>query len=448
MNVKSCEKKEKSTYGLEVEISAAEFDTAIDKAYRKNKGMIAVPGFRKGKAPRKIIENIYGANIFYEEALDNLLPSVIAEATSEKELRTVGYPTIDNVDIADDKTVTVKFTVGVYPDVTIGEYKGIEAEKPAVEVTDMDIDTEIERVRYQNARIETITNRPVINGDTVNLDYRGTLDGVAFDGGTAENYELKIGSKSFIPGFEDKMQGMYTGEERDLELTFPEDYHAKELAGKDVIFHVKVNEIKSQVLPEADDEFVKDVSDDCETMEQYRAKLAEDIRINKEANATSVFENNVMDKLVESVEGDIPDALIDEYVNNQVENMRQNLAQYGMELDAYLGMMNTNLEAFTQSMRPNAEKNAKSMLALEKVAEAENFEITDEELADGYSDLADRYGVDVSEVKTEIAEDALKNELRIRKANRFVMDSAVAVAPKPEEKTEEKAEAAEEPAAE
>ena len=432
MNVKSCEKKEKSTYGLVVEVAPEEFENAIDQAYKKNTHQIAVPGCRKGKAPRKIVENMYGANIFYEDAMDALLPAVFAHGTVESKLNTVGYPTLDNIDIAEDKTVTVTFTVAVYPEVTIGEYKGIHAVKPAVEVTASDIDTEVEKVRYQNARIETVTNRPVINGDTVNLNYAGTLDGVAFEGGTAENYELKIGSNSFIPGFEEKMQGMMTGEERDLELTFPTEYHAKELAGKDVVFHVKVNEIKSQVLPEADDEFAKDVSE-FDTMAEYRESLGEKIRTSKEEAATAEFETNVMDKLVESVEGDIPDALVDQYVQNQVENMRNSLAQYGMELDMYLKMMNTNLESFMASMRPNAEKNAKSMLALEKIVEAENFEVTEEDVAAGYKEMADRYGMSEEDIRAQITEDMLKQDIKIRRANRLVMDSAVAEAPAEEE---------------
>ena len=441
MNVKSCEKKEKSTYGLVVEVTPEEFDGAIEQAYKKNRSKIAVPGFRKGKAPRKIVENMYGANIFYEDAMDALLPAVFAHGTVESKLNTVGYPTLDNIDIADDKTVTVSFTVAVYPEVTIGEYKGIHAEKPVVEVTDNDIDTEIEKVRYQNARVETITDRPVINGDTVNLNYAGTLDGVAFEGGTAENYELKIGSNSFIPGFEEKMQGMMTGEERDLDLTFPAEYHAKELAGKDVVFHVKVNEIKSQVLPDADDEFVKDVSE-FDTMAEYRDSIKAKVLETKESAAQSEFENNVMDKLVESVQGDIPDALVDQYVENQVQSMRNSLAQYGMELDMYLKMMNTTLDAFTANMRPNAEKNAKSMLALEKIAKLENFEITDEDLAAGYKEMAERYSMDEDTIREQVTDEMLTEDLKIRRATRLVMDSAVAEAPaKEEEKAEEKEEA-------
>jgi trigger factor len=443
VNVKSCEKKEKSTFGLVVEVTPEEFNNAIEQAYRKNKSKIAVPGFRKGKAPRKIVENMYGANIFYEDAMDSLLPAVFAHGTVESKLKTVGYPTLDNIDIADDKTVTVSFTVAVYPEIEIGEYKGIHAVKPAVEVTEGDIDTEIEKVRYQNARIETITDRPVINGDTVNLNYAGTLNGVAFDGGTAENYELKIGSNSFIPGFEEKMQGMMTGEERDLDLTFPAEYHAKELAGKDVVFHVKVNEIKSQVLPEADDEFVKDVSE-FDTMAEYRDSLKAKILETKETNAQSEFENNVMDKLVESVQGDIPDALVDQYVDNQVQSMRNSLAQYGMELESYLKMMNATYEGFTASMRPNAEKNAKSMLALEKISALENFEITDDDLAAGYKDMAEKYGMEESTIREQVTDDMLREDLKIRRATRLVMDNAVADAPaKEEEKTEEEAKDAE-----
>ena len=434
MNVKSCEKKEKSTCGLVVEITPEEFDAAIEQVYRRNRSKISVPGFRKGKAPRKIVENMYGKGVFYEDALENMLPAVVAFANNESGLKTVGNPSVDDVDIADDKTVTITYTIGVYPEITIGEYKGIHAVKPVVEVTESDIDTEVEKERYKNARMETITDRPVIGGDTVNLDYRGTIDGVAFDGGTAENYELKIGSNSFIPGFEEKMQGMFTGEERDLELTFPADYHAAELAGKDVIFHVKVNEIKSQVLPEVDDEFVKDVSE-FDTVAEYRESLKKDLTMNKEASAQTTFENNVMDKLVESVEGEIPDALIDQYIDNQINNMSASLSQYGMSFEQYLQMMGANVEGFRANMRPNAEKNAKSMLALEKIVELEGIELTPEEIEEGYKELAESYGMELEDIKKQITEDMVSEDLKMRKANRLVMDAAVAEAPAPEEET-------------
>ncbi len=439
MILKSCEKKEKSTYGLVVEVTPDEFNAAIDQAYKKVKGQIAVPGFRKGKAPRKIVESMYGATVFYEDAADIIVPVAMNFGAVESKLNIVGQPTIDDIDIAEDKTVTLTYTVGVYPEITLKEYKGLSAVKPVVEVTDSDIDTEIEKVRYQNARIETVS-RPVINGDTVNLNYCGTLDGVAFEGGTAENYELKIGSNTFITGFEEKMQGMVTGEERDLELTFPTEYHSAELAGKDVIFHVKVNEIKSQVLPELDDEFVKDVSEDCDTVEDYRKQMAETIRMNKEASAHATFENNVMDKLVEAVEGDIPESMIEAYIDNQVNNMRQNLSQYGMELEMYLNMMNMTMEAFRGNMRENAEKNAKVTVALEKVAELENIEISEEEIAEGFKELAERWGAEVEDIRKEIADDMMIHDLKVRRAERIVMDSAVAEAPAEEaaaETTEE-----------
>lgn len=447
MNVKNCEKKEKSTVSLVVEVSPEEFDKAIDGAYRKAKSRISIPGFRKGKAPRKIIESMYGANVFYEDALEGILPAVFTYGAGESNLQTVGYPTLDNVDFGDDKSVTVSYTVAVYPTVTIGEYKGIHAEKPLVEVKESDIDTEIEKVRYQNARIETITNRPVVNGDTVTIDYCGTLDGVAFDGGTAENYELKIGSGTFIPGFEEKIQGMKVEEERDLDLTFPKDYHAENLAGKDVVFHVKVHEIKSQVLPEVDDEFVKDVSE-FDTLAEYREDLKKNITTTKMEAAQRTFENNVLDKLSDSVEGDIPDALVDQYVDGAVDNMRGNLAQYGMELEMYLNMMNMNLEAFRANLRPNAEKNVKNTLALEKVAELEKLEPTEEELENGYKEMAETYGMEIDKVKDQVNKDMLTRELNLRAASKLVIDAAVAEDPKPEEpaeKAEEKPEGEEKP---
>ncbi|MCQ2452419.1 MAG: trigger factor [Oscillospiraceae bacterium] len=428
MNLVSCEKKEKSTCSVVVEATAAEFDTACNQAYQKMKSRIAVPGFRKGKAPRKIVENMYGSGVFYEDALEIMLPGVIAFGNTENKLKTVGQPSIDDVKVNDDKSVTITYTIALYPEVTVGEYKGIHAEKPAVEVTEIDIDGEIEKERYKNARMETITNRPVINGDTVNLDYCGTLDGVAFEGGTAENYELKIGSGSFIPGFEEKMQGMMTGDERDLELTFPTEYHSEELAGKDVIFHVKVNEIKAQVMPEVDDEFVKDVSE-FDTVAEYRESLKKDLTAQKEASAQTTFESNVMEKLIETVEGEIPDAYVDQFIDNQVTNMSQSLSQYGMTVEQYCQMMGTTLDAFRENMRPNAEKSAKSTLALEKTVEAENFEISDEELDEGYQDLASAYGMGVEDGKKALAADTVKEDRKMAKASRLVIENAVAEAP-------------------
>ena len=273
MNLSSSEKKDGKTAELTVTVSPEEFDKALEEAYRKNKNQIAVPGFRKGKAPRKIIERMYGASVFYNDALDIVLPTVCTHGVSESGLKTVGYPKIRDVNFGDDKSATIKFSVELYPDVTVGTYKGIAAVKQAVSVEESAVDSEIASVQLRNARIQTAT-RPAINGDTAVIDYEGFLDGKPFEGGKGESHELVLGSNSFIPGFEAKLQGMSAGEERDLDLEFPADYHQKELAGKAVVFKVKVNEVKEKILPELDDEFAKDVSE-FDTLEEYRSSIRE-----------------------------------------------------------------------------------------------------------------------------------------------------------------------------
>lgn len=447
MNVKSCEKKENNIAELVMDISAEEFDAALNEVYRKNRNMISVPGFRKGKAPRKIVENMYGATVFYEDAMEALLPRACADAVREKELNTVGYPDVKDVHVNDDKSVTVTFEMALYPEVTLGEYKGLKAVKPAVEVTDNDVQGEIEKIRLRNARIENV-DRPAINGDTAIIDYDGYLDGVAFEGGHGENYELKLGSNTFIPGFEAKIQGMQVGEERDLDLTFPAEYHAENLAGKDVVFHVKLNELKSQVLPEADDEFAKDVSE-FDTLAEYKDHLREDLKVQKEAQAQAAFENALLDKAVENMQADIPAALIDEYVEGGVENFSAQLAQYGMGLEAYLGMTGSNLEQFRESIRPQAEKQAKLNLTLEKIAEVEAIEPTDEEIEAEYADVAAQYGLELDDAKQQVDKAYVTRRVKLNKAQKLIAENGVVEeAPAEESAAAEEAPAEEAPAAE
>ena len=445
MNVKSCEKKEKNNAELVVEITAEEFDTALNEVYKKNKSQISVPGFRKGKAPRKIVENVYGATIFYEDAMESLLPTACAYAVRENELNSVGYPNVKDVHVNDDKSVTVTFETALYPEVTLGEYKGLSAVKKTVEVTDMDVDGEIEKVRLRNARIENV-DRPAINGDTAIIDYDGYLNGVAFDGGHGENYELKLGSNTFIPGFEAKIQGMKVGEERDLDLTFPEKYHSEELAGKDVVFHVKLNELKSQVLPVADDEFAKDVSE-FDTLAEYKDHIREDLKIQKEAQAQSEFENALLAKAVENMQADIPDALIDEYVEGGVENFSAQLGQYGMNIEAYLGMTGSSLDKFRESIRPQAEQQAKLTLVLEKVAEVEGVEASDEEIDAEYADVAAQYGMELEDAKEQITKEYVVRRVKLNKAQKIIADSGIAEeAPAEEPAAAENTEAEQTPA--
>lgn len=442
MNVTSCEKKDNKVAELTVLVTPEEFEHALHESYKKNKGQMAVPGFRKGKAPRKIIENMYGGSVFYNDALDILLPTVCSNAVSESELRTVGYPQILDVSFGDDKTATVKFSVELYPEVTVSEYKGLTAVKPEIVIEDSEIDSEIAGVQLRNARIQT-AERPAIGGDTAIIDFEGFVDGVAFEGGKGEDYELVLGSNSFIPGFEEKIQGMTVGEERDLDLVFPKDYK-EDLAGKAVIFKVKIKEIKEKILPELDDEFAKDVSE-FDTIEEYRNSIKEKITTTKTEEAQRSFEDNVLGKLADSIETDVPDAMIDESVNMQVENMTRQLTSYGMDMTMYLNMMGTNEEGFRANMVPGAIKQIKTTLALEKIAEMESVEPTDEEVEAYFEDLVTKYGVEMSVAKESVPKDAAIRELSLRVASKLVFDSAIAVAPEPEPEVKEESETKEAP---
>ena len=448
MNVNSFEKKENSTAELIVQVSTEEFDAAVNESFKRNRSKISIPGFRKGKAPRKIVEKMYGESVFYDDAFDMILPTACAFGVREKELRVIGYPDITDVKVEDDKSVTVTYLVALYPSIEINDYKGVEAEKPEVVVEDSAVDSEIEGIRLRNARLQS-TERPAINGDTAVIDYTGYVDGETFDGGSAEDYELVLGSNTFIPGFEQKMGGMRVGEERDLELQFPEEYHAENLAGKPVTFHVKLKELKEKILPELDDEFAKDVSE-YDTLAEYRDSVREEIRKRREDEAQKTFEDNVLAIVSDKIEGDIPEAMYEDFIDNQIRSFSQNLEQYGMNLDSYLKMMGGTMEQFRQNMRPNAERQVKIAVAMEKIAEKENIQPTDEEIDAQYKELADRYGMEIDDIKENVDRESVVNDVRLTAAMKLVCDAAVAVAPKPEEKAEDAAPAeetsAEEPA--
>jgi trigger factor len=308
----------------------------------------------------------------------------------------------------------------------------------------MDVDGEIEKVRLRNARIENV-ERPAINGDTAVIDYDGYLNGVAFEGGHGENYELKLGSNTFIPGFEAKIQGMQIGEERDLDLTFPEKYHSEELAGKDVVFHVKLNELKSQVLPDADDEFAKDVSE-FDTLAEYKDHIKEDLKTQREAQAQAEFENALIAKAAENMQADIPDALIDEYVEGGVENFSAQLGQYGMNIEAYLGMTGSSLDKFRESIRPQAAQQAKFTLVLEKIAEVEGVEATDEDIEAEYADVAAQYGMELDDAKQQVTKEYVVRRVKLNKAQKIVAESGVAEQAPAEETSAEGTEAEQTPA--
>lgn len=431
MNIKSCEKKEKSEADVIIEVSGEELDSAIGKAYIKSRNKISVPGFRKGKAPRKIIEKMYGESIFHSDALDVLLPSVIKTVADESGLRIVGFPQATDVEFKDkNEGVDITITVALYPEVAIGNYKGLSAVKPVVEVSDTEIDSEIAGIRLRNARIEK-ADRPAAVGDIAVIDYEGFIDGEPFDGGNAANYELELGSNTFIPGFEDKLNGMISGDERDLDLVFPENY-AGDLAGKPVVFKVKLIEVKEKILPDLDDEFAKDVSE-FDTLDEYKADIRNRLMTSGQTEADIEFENTLMDKLIEAVDAEIPEAMVEEQMENSMNNFASQISAHGMDPSTYLQIMGITPEVFRENMRKSSERQVKVMLALEKVAELEGIEVSDDDLEAEYKDGAERYEMEVDKLKESVSEDVIKRDIKIRRAAQIVTENATAEELTPED---------------
>ena len=422
MTLKNVEKKEKSTAVLTIVVSAEEFNDACDRIYRKNKNRLSVPGFRKGKAPRKLIEKMYGASVFYEDAVNELYPVALEEAIQEAGLEVVGYPSL-NIDSVGADGFSFTATVGLKPEVKLGEYKGISAPKDTVEVTDEDVESELKPL-IARATTQIDVDRPVENGDTAVIDFEGFKDGVAFEGGKAENYSLKIGSGSFIPGFEEQIVGMSAGEEKDLNVTFPEDYGAEELAGAPVVFKVKVNAVKADQVPEVDDEFAKDVSE-FETLDELKADLRAKVEKRKQDNAQSAFEQAVMNKVIANAEMEIPDAMIEYELDKQMQNFENRLAGSGMGFDQYLSMMGTNREEFRENYRLSAEQSIRHDLVVEAIMKAENVEATEEEITAEVERLAKEYNMAADAIRQALSEDQLSYGVKMDKAIKIVNDSAV-----------------------
>ena len=422
MKLNKSEKKENNEVELVIEIEAEELEAATNKAYLKNRSHIAVPGFRKGKAPRKMIERMYGADIFLSDALEGIMPEVLQYAITETDYKIVGYPKVSDVDLKDEnKAAEVTLTAALYPEVKIGEYKGIAAPKPSVEVLKSEVDQEIEATRNRNARIEK-ADRPAQTGDIAVIDFEGFVDNVAFDGGKGENYELELGSGQFIPGFEEKVEGMAEGEERDIDLVFPEQYQ-EDLAGKPVVFKVKLNEVKEKILPELDDEFAKDVSE-FDTLKEYKASIKENMQSARQKEVDETFEGILLDKVVETLEADVPDAMVEERLDASMQNMSRQMAQYGMQPEQYLQMMGMTPEMYRDRMRESSEKQVKLGLALAKIAELEGFEISEDELEEEYKDASERFGMEVDKIKESAPRDDIIEDLKIRKAIKCVVDNA------------------------
>lgn len=400
------ENLEKNMAKLTIEIPVEEVAKAEQRAYNKSKHQINVPGFRKGKAPRNIVEKLYGADIFMEDAVNDLLPTAYEEAVKESGLEIVSRPQIDYVQVEHGQPLIVTATVAVKPEVKLGKYKGLKLDLTAPEVTEEDILEELKREQEKNATMKDVEDRPVKEGDTVTLDYAGSIDGVPFDGGTAEEQELTIGSGHFIPGFEDQMIGMEIGEERDLHVTFPEEYGATELAGKEAVFHVKVHAISEKELPELNDEFASEVSE-FETLEAYKEDIRTKLQERKEKAFVQEKENAALEAAVKNAEMEIPQAMIDSQAEDMVNEFGERLQMQGMRLEQYLQFTGMSMSQIVDQYKDQAKKRIEGRLVLEAIVEAEKIEINDEDREKGYQELAERYGMEADKVKDFFDEESL-----------------------------------------
>lgn len=433
MSVKSCEKVEKSQVALTIEVGAAEFEAAVEKAYQKMRKKINVPGFRPGKAPRKIIEGMYGAEVFFEEAINIAFPDAYEAAVKEQELQAVGYPAVEMVGECTKAGFTFKATVPVYPEVTLGEYKGLSAPKDEVKVTAGDVDERLKQLSDRNTRLVSV-EREAKEGDTAVIDFEGFLDGKPFEGGKGENHSLELGSHSFVPGFEEQVVGMKAGEEKDIDITFPEDYHA-DLAGKAVVFKVKVHEVKEKEVPALDDEFAKDVSE-FDTLKELKADLKKKITEERQKDADRAFEDALMEKVAEGITAEVPDAMVEAQCRQFLDNFKMQIAQSGIPYDQYLKMTGMDESKLLDDAKEPALRQVRMDLAVAAIIKAENIEASDEEVEAEFQKMADQYGMDIEMVKKYLQADQVKDQIMSQKAVAVVVDSATAV--KPEKKTAKK----------
>ena len=408
---------------IEIFIDHETFEAECEKAYRKNVSKFAIPGFRKGKAPRKMIEKMYGVGAFYEDAINAILPTAYPEAVKEAALDVVSNPDID-IKAIDETGVVITAKVFVKPAITVTEYKGLAATKDAVEITDEAVDAEIESVRKRNARTIEITDRAVENGDNVIFDFDGYVDGVAFEGGKAEKHDLLIGSGNFIPGFEDQIVGKNIGENFDVVVTFPEDYHAAELAGKEAVFKCLIHEIKKSEMPEFDDEFVKDVSE-FDTVDEYKASVKANLTEKAEKAEDAKVDDQLIKAITEKIEGEIPEVMFENEAENCIRDYENRLRYQGMDLETFMKYTGQTIETLKTQFRPQAEQNVKTRLALEYIAKAENLTATEEDIATEYQKIADAYGIDVEKVKESIDASAIADDVCVGKAVLLIRDYAV-----------------------
>ncbi len=433
MNVKSVERNGNQATVV-VEIDKELMESGVNKAYMKARKNIMIPGFRKGKAPRKMIEAMYGAHVFYEDGLEEIFPQVYDFAIASQDFKAIGRPSLTDMDINEENIVTLTLTTDVYPEVELGQYKGLEVEKAEAVVTDEQVQAELDRMAQNVASTETV-ERAAEMGDTANINFEGFDNGVPFDGGKGENHDLKLGSGSFVPGFEEQIVGMSAGEEKDIDITFPEDYHA-ELAGKAVVFHVKVNSVTVTNVPEQDDEFAKDVSE-FETLDELKADIRAKALEKTQKQIDSAFEQACVEKAAENVTVDMPAALIEAELDNQMERFAYQLQMSGYSMEQYAKMMGGDVSTMRNAFRPAAEKQAKTNVTLAKIVEVEGITVSDEDMDAEFASLAEQYSLELDKVKEMVPVEEIKASLETRKAVKAIVDAAVAVAPKQEEAKEE-----------
>lgn len=422
------EKLEKNMVKLTIETAAEEFDTALEKVYAKNKGKFNIQGFRKGKAPRSIIEKMYGSGVFYEDAANIIIPDAYEKAVEESGLTLVSRPEIDVTQIEKGKAFIFTAEVALKPEVTLGDYKGIAVEVPSAEVTEEDITAELDKVRDQNARIVTVTDRPVADKDETVINFEGFVDGVPFEGGKAEDYALTIGSHSFIDTFEDQLIGKNIGEEVEVNVTFPAEYHAAELAGKPALFKVTVKEIKAKELPAADDDFAQDVSE-FDTLEEYKTDIQAKLKDKKEKEAKRAKEDKAIDKIIENAQMDIPDAMIDTQVRQMADDFAQRIQSQGLTVEQYFQFTGTNSEQLFEQMRPQALKTIQVRLVLEAIVKAENIVIADEDFEKEIAQMAENYKMEADKLKELIGEkekEQIIMDMAVQKAVDLIGETAVA----------------------
>lgn len=417
------EKTEKNVVEFEFSASGEDFRNAIEKAFKKNVGQIAIPGFRKGKAPRQIVEKYYGSEIFYEDAVNIVLPDAYDKALEEQNIEAVAQPEIDVKSISKEDGVVFTAKVTVKPDFELGQYKGVETKKITHRTTEKDINAEIEKVRERNARQVNIEDRAAELKDTVTIDFEGFCDGVAFDGGKGENFDLTLGSGQFIPGFEEQLVGKNIGEEVEVNVTFPEEYHSEELKGKDAMFKVKINAIKAQELPELDDEFAKDVSE-FDTFEEYKADVTKKLKEQNKEKAKKELEDKILEIICENTEIDIPEAMFETAVENQIRDFAMQLSYQGLSIEQYAQYTGQTLDAMKEQLRPGAEKQVKTSLILEKIAKVENIEVTDKEVDAELEKMAEQSKMKVEDVKKYVSVENIKDSKKIEKTVEFLVKNA------------------------